>query len=109
LCSDATGPAAEDRAAAASRCVCCFIDRPAKYELVINLKPAKALGIDIPDQHLANGLNLRTLLGVLRTRMNRRLGPKQALVTDTVEKVSEKKMWNCNLKQSNPGGWIFES
>jgi putative ABC transport system substrate-binding protein len=33
--------------------VCCSIDRPAKYELVISLKPAKALGIDIPDKLLA--------------------------------------------------------
>jgi hypothetical protein len=30
-------------------------------------------------------------------------------MTDTVEKVSAKKLWNWNLKRSNPGKWIFES
>jgi len=29
-------------------------------------------------------------------------------MTDTVEKVSAKKLWNWNLKRSNPGKWIFE-
>jgi hypothetical protein len=27
-------------------------------------------------------------------------------MTDTVEKVSAKKLWNWNLKRSNPGKWI---
>jgi hypothetical protein len=31
------------------------------------------------------------------------------LVTDSVEKVSKMKLWNQNLKQSNPSKWSFES
>jgi hypothetical protein len=30
-------------------------------------------------------------------------------MTDAVEKVSEKALWNWNLKQTNRGGQIFES
>jgi len=28
---------------------------------------------------------------------------------DIVEKVSAKKLWNQNLKRTNPGEWIIES
>jgi len=31
------------------------------------------------------------------------------LMTDIVEKVSAKKLWNHNLKRTNPGEWILES
>jgi hypothetical protein len=31
------------------------------------------------------------------------------LLTDSVEKVSKMKLWNQNLKQSNPSKWSFES
>jgi hypothetical protein len=30
-------------------------------------------------------------------------------MTDIVEKVSAKKLWNENLKRTNPGEWILES
>jgi hypothetical protein len=31
------------------------------------------------------------------------------LRADSVEKVSKMKLWNQNLKQSNPSKWSFES
>ena len=51
---------------------------------------------DAPDQCC---INVKKLLSIRR----------RPHMTDTVEKVSAKKLWNWNLKLWNPGKWNFES